>query len=346
MKKILVLICAVFLVFALVSQAAAVSFSVERNATGTTGSAIEASYGTGTVPNNVYNSDLSGTNTVGASGRDSGTSGTQDLGGNRPGRDVDAIQFGPGVNPSLVNRYYFSLDWGAGYDTGPYTPGSGTEAAQGTGTAPSNVYLSTANGTNVNPYPFSGPNLGIEANTGSNLDAFNLRDFTSGSYPLYFSLDLFEPTNIDFDEDGTDDITVNGADILMSMGNGTFSIAVPAGALGLAEEDNLDALARLSDGSWLFSTDWGSYGLSGTAVDAAEGTGRRPANIYQSFGDGTNLLWLSSDKLGLPSGNDAEYYGPNLDALDVASSVPEPATMLLLGLGLMGLAGVRRKFGN
>jgi hypothetical protein len=29
---------------------------------------------------------------------------------------------------------------------------------------------------------------------------------------------------------------------------------------------------------------------------------------------------------------------------DATSQVPEPATMLLLGLGLIGLAGVQRKF--
>ena len=63
--------------------------------------------------------------------------------------------------------------------------------------------------------------------------------------------------------------------------------------------------------------------------------------LYETLQPAFSGTWST---IGLLVGNGQQPEISHLGAVASSVSVPEPATLLLLGLGLVGLAGVRRKF--
>jgi hypothetical protein len=80
------------------------------------------------------------------------------------------------------------------------------------------------------------------------------------------------------------------------------------------------------------------------------GTGDDGSTLGDAFSTTTGEWELLHAPNGVAPANEFiiySYNGPVEFYADNASvSVPEPTTMLLLGLGLMGIAGIRRKFQN
>ncbi len=195
------------------------------------------------------------------------------------------------------------------------------------------------------------PGFGLLGDNKDNINAYSQDEFNFASHcpghdvPVYFSLKLLSQSLPNVAGASADDILVSNPDII--AGSGTFGIYKDGVAdIGLKAGDDLDALAlEILDltqygGSLIeeayFSlapnspTLYGPDNLPNTADDYSA------ADIFYTNFNGTFVLAYTAASLGL-------FEGDDVDALETNAYVPEPATMVILGLGGIGVLLRRRR---
>jgi len=202
-------------------------FTVNSDAQGAPGSAVEAATGGGLLEANIYRSLRDGTNELFLSGAAIGLEPST-------GSDVNGITLSP--DGSIL----FTVNFGA-----VGVVGSAVEAAAGSGLLEINIYRSTGDGTNE--LFLSGAALGIVPGTSSNVNGvIALGDGSIAFTTIQFSAGVAGSAL---------EAALGGgflaANLYRSTGDGTNEPLISGGALGLepgdvfaeVEESNIDALS-------------------------------------------------------------------------------------------------------
>lgn len=129
-------------------------------------------------------------------------------------------------------------------------------------------------------------------------------------------------------------------DVLFNLRNNNY-----AGTLYIGNEVDADSLSYVRTASSIFYYRNRSYSIDIPSMHLVGNNNIFTDGSYPSYLD---LSLFDSGHIEFQIANYADYSGEGALRINISqiSSVPEPSTLLILGFGLVGLAGVRKKIRN